>query len=145
MGGDSDFMRNRTVETHCLCPHARRPPVHGSNISNNPGIALLIDAQRPSHLIIHTFLSCHVEIIRFLKRPYRVPYLSSHHTINWPGIDTPILQNLLYLLYSIRFWSSGMVCSSGSWSILYSIRHRLAPTLRYLEAGSCRQRRYYGH
>src|SRR5207247_2547886 len=124
------------------CAPTHGVAVHGSNISNNPGIALLIDAQRPSRLVVHTFLRCHVEIIRFLKRLDRVPCLWSHHTINWPGIGTPILQSLLYLLYSIRIWSSGMGCSSGSCTVLNSIRHLLAPSRRYREASSCQQCRY---
>src|SRR5437867_828159 len=128
----------------CAPTHGVRPCM-GATSQNNPGIALLIDAQRPSRLVVHTFFSCHVEIIRFLKRPDRIPCLCSHHTINWPGIDTLILQSLLYLFYSIRIWSSGMGCGSGSCTVLNSIRHLLAPSRRYREAGSCQQCRYNGY
>jgi hypothetical protein len=103
------------------------------------GNSLLVNSQRSSRIVVHAPVSRHMEIIRLLKRPDRVPGCWPHHTINRPGIETLILQSLLYFCDSPRVWGSGMGCSSVLRAVLNSIRHLLAPGWRNCETSSCQQ------
>jgi len=53
---------------------------HTNSTAELLGSSLLVNSQRSSRIVVHAPVSRHMEIIRLLKRPDRVPGVWPHHT-----------------------------------------------------------------